>query len=276
MNPDASRSQVTLRSADPFASPRVSTNLLGSASERRRAGLCLRRLRRIFKRFPASYGFVELLPGLKVQPCPQSFIMGYLFVCMANAQKLFHQCFINGRPVSSPACTSLPIWPCAKVEDLSRAATSALSAVQRRSCQTQCELHGSARCLAAVQHCKAWRQCLGPAAQQPLHLPVQEVLCKHQLTVATVVLVFMQGLNQLITPIERQAALFTTNAYHHNGACGVGKVLDADLKVKGFQGLRVCDGSAIPDIIPNAGPVSSIYMLAEFLAEQLAADSSAG
>lgn len=53
-------------------------------------------------------------------------------------------------------------------------------------------------------------------------------------------------------------------------------MLDADLKVKGFSNLRVCDSSAIPDIIPYAGPVSSVYMLAEFLAEKLATEAQSG
>lgn len=70
MNPDSSRSQVTLRSGDPFDSPRVATNLLASKSERERAGRCLKRLRAIFKNFPRSYGLKELLPGFAVRALP--------------------------------------------------------------------------------------------------------------------------------------------------------------------------------------------------------------
>ena len=46
----------------------------------------------------------------------------------------------------------------------------------------------------------------------------------------------------------------------------MGRVLDADLKVKGVEGLRVCDASAFPT--PLAGhPMAPLFAMAEQLTE---------
>lgn len=57
------------------------------------------------------------------------------------------------------------------------------------------------------------------------------------------------------------------NGNHFVGANEVGLVLEGDLKVIGFENLRVVDASAIPDIPLNSGPAGSVYMLAEHAAE---------
>lgn len=62
------------------------------------------------------------------------------------------------------------------------------------------------------------------------------------------------------------------NGNHFVGACAVGTVVDGDLKVFGFENLRVVDASAIPDIPLNSGPAASVYMLAEHIAERIIAD----
>ena len=64
----------------------------------------------------------------------------------------------------------------------------------------------------------------------------------------------------------------TVNGNHFVGACAVGTVLDENLKVFGFDNLRVVDASAIPDMPPNAGPAASVYMLAEHVAERIVAE----
>ena len=51
---------------------------------------------------------------------------------------------------------------------------------------------------------------------------------------------------------EDAVRAYTTNAFHFVGACSVGTVLEGDLKVKGFDNLRVVDASAIPNIPKNA------------------------
>jgi choline dehydrogenase-like flavoprotein len=63
------------------------------------------------------------------------------------------------------------------------------------------------------------------------------------------------------------------NALHFVGSCGIGRVLDSDLRVIGFDNLKVVDASAIPDMIENAGPAGTTYMLAEYAAERIIAES---
>jgi choline dehydrogenase-like flavoprotein len=65
------------------------------------------------------------------------------------------------------------------------------------------------------------------------------------------------------------------NGNHFVGACGVGRVLDADLKVIGFSNLRVVDASAIPEMPANSGPASSVYMLAEHVSDMIISASGA-
>ena len=67
----------------------------------------------------------------------------------------------------------------------------------------------------------------------------------------------------------------TEDGNHAVGGCNVGAVLDADLKVKGFDNLRVVDASAIPGALPETGPMSTVYMLAEHAAT-LIADGAGG
>ena len=76
-----------------------------------------------------------------------------------------------------------------------------------------------------------------------------------------------------------QVPLVASNGYHFVGACGVGRVVDADFRVFGFDNLRVVDSSVIPDMLENSGPAASVYLLAELLAERLvqgAADRERG
>lgn len=56
---------------------------------------------------------------------------------------------------------------------------------------------------------------------------------------------------------------------HIVGGCKVGTVLDDPLQVKGFDNLWVIDASAVPIMLLSAGPLPSVYALAEFAAEAL-------
>jgi choline dehydrogenase-like flavoprotein len=74
----------------------------------------------------------------------------------------------------------------------------------------------------------------------------------------------------VILQVREQA----TNAWHFVGSCGIGRVLDNDLRVIGFDNLKVVDASAIPDMTENSGPAGTAYMLAEYAAERIIAESS--
>ena len=58
------------------------------------------------------------------------------------------------------------------------------------------------------------------------------------------------------------------------GSCGIGRVVDQELKVKGFSNLRVVDPSVISDMTENSGPLGTTYMLAEYMAGTLIAAGS--
>ena len=58
------------------------------------------------------------------------------------------------------------------------------------------------------------------------------------------------------------------------GSCGIGRVVNKQLKVMGFSNLRVVDASVIPDMTENSGPLGTTYMLAEYMAETLIAAGS--
>jgi choline dehydrogenase len=54
--------------------------------------------------------------------------------------------------------------------------------------------------------------------------------------------------------------------YHPAGTCGMGAVVDAELRVHGIAGLRVADASVIP-VIPNAHPNATVLAIAEKAAD---------
>lgn len=59
---------------------------------------------------------------------------------------------------------------------------------------------------------------------------------------------------------------YADTLYHPVGTCRIGDVLDADLRVRGTEGLRVIDASALP-VIPRAHTHAPTVMLAERAAE---------
>lgn len=59
---------------------------------------------------------------------------------------------------------------------------------------------------------------------------------------------------------------------HFVGGCAVGLVLRPDLRVRQVKGLRVVDASSLSSIPTSAGPMASVYMLAEYSAELIATD----
>ncbi|MCL7048187.1 hypothetical protein MKW94_021651 [Papaver nudicaule] len=51
--------------------------------------------------------------------------------------------------------------------------------------------------------------------------------------------------------------------YHYHGGCGIGSVVDKDYKVYGVAGLRVIDGSTLPDS-PGTNPMATLLMLGRY------------
>lgn len=60
--------------------------------------------------------------------------------------------------------------------------------------------------------------------------------------------------------------------YHYSSACAMGSVLDARLRVRGVQRLRVADSSAMP-YITSGNPNSAIIMLAEKAGDMIKEDN---
>jgi choline dehydrogenase len=49
-------------------------------------------------------------------------------------------------------------------------------------------------------------------------------------------------------PVEDAIRERATTLYHPVGTCGMGTVVDAELRVRGLEGLRVVDASVIPRV----------------------------
>lgn len=60
--------------------------------------------------------------------------------------------------------------------------------------------------------------------------------------------------------------------YHPIGTCAMSQVVDAQLKVKGVQGLRVVDASIFPSHV-SGNICSSVYAVAEKAADMIKAES---
>ncbi|PXF44461.1 Oxygen-dependent choline dehydrogenase [Gracilariopsis chorda] len=56
---------------------------------------------------------------------------------------------------------------------------------------------------------------------------------------------------------------------HFVGGCAIGDVVTGEFKVKGCSGLRVIDASSIPTMPVSAGPMASVYLLAELMGDRL-------
>lgn len=59
------------------------------------------------------------------------------------------------------------------------------------------------------------------------------------------------------------------HAYHFCGGCAVGRVVDDRLRVFGVAGLRVVDASVMSDMPRGAGPMASVYVVAEHAADMM-------
>ncbi|KAI0556900.1 Glucose-methanol-choline oxidoreductase [Gracilaria domingensis] len=57
---------------------------------------------------------------------------------------------------------------------------------------------------------------------------------------------------------------------HFVGACPVGEVLDERLRVRGVHALRIVDSSVMRQLPVSAGPMASVMMLAEYMADMIA------
>lgn len=69
--------------------------------------------------------------------------------------------------------------------------------------------------------------------------------------------------------VDKRIRAMTATVSHPMGTCALGTVLDGEFRVKGVQGLRVCDASMFPEPVA-AMPSCLIYALAEVCAEMVA------
>lgn len=69
--------------------------------------------------------------------------------------------------------------------------------------------------------------------------------------------------------IDARIKGFMGTVAHPMGTCALGSVLDASFRVKGVQGLRVCDASVFPEPI-GAMPQATVYAIGEMCAELVA------
>ena len=81
------------------------------------------------------------------------------------------------------------------------------------------------------------------------------------------------GLLPMEPPTEELVRGNVSNAVHFVGGCRVGEVVDGKFRVRGVEGLRVVDASVIPEIPRSAGPMSSVYMIAELASSLIIADT---
>lgn len=71
-----------------------------------------------------------------------------------------------------------------------------------------------------------------------------------------------------------QAMITSAWAFHHpSGTCSLGKVLDSDFRVRGIEGLRVIDSSALP-YQPTSHMSGPVYAVAELAAQMIREDWS--
>ena len=69
--------------------------------------------------------------------------------------------------------------------------------------------------------------------------------------------------------IEKWAHRYVESALHPACTCAMGKCADKHLRVKGVQGLRVCDASAFATQSVDGNPVATLFAMAEKLGEEL-------
>lgn len=74
----------------------------------------------------------------------------------------------------------------------------------------------------------------------------------------------------ILFSIETYIKLFTFSYFHYCGTCAMGTVVDEELNVKGFSGLRIADASIIP-YIPTA-PIAKLCMIIGALAAKMIND----
>lgn len=79
----------------------------------------------------------------------------------------------------------------------------------------------------------------------------------------------MQHLTPKVEIDENFIRRTSNSAYHFVGGCPVGSVVSGRLLVKGVRALRVVDASVIKKMPDSSGPISSVYMIAEFISTEI-------
>lgn len=75
------------------------------------------------------------------------------------------------------------------------------------------------------------------------------------------------------TALDAGLVIETADFMHHTVAgCELGTVVGGDFGVHGVDRLRVVDASVLPEMPPLAGPLATVYMIAELAAERVLQD----
>ena len=72
--------------------------------------------------------------------------------------------------------------------------------------------------------------------------------------------------------IENRIRAVGVAHFHAAGSCPMGSVVDGDLRVKGVQGLRICDASIFPSPV-GGHPMASLYGVVEQAADIIASSA---
>lgn len=122
--------------------------------------------------------------------------------------------------------------------------------IRLNALSTRREMHAAIQCVREVHKLHdEWQNLMGGEHVAPFNLTKVEL-----------------ENDAIVEAIIRQVG---NHAWHFVAGAPTGKVVDGNLRVKHVAGLRVIDASVIPKMPVSAGPLSSVFILAEHMAARI-------